>query len=542
MKRFIVAVTIITSVAALHAQSTVVDVSKIPLNQDNPSVCINRINKNLIVIGAASDYADMDDNGMLAFTSTDRGASWSSSRLPMPVNPDFYIYGEPSLACDDAGTFYYAYITNDGINTGGTVSITSSTDGKVWKNVTPINNNLIDSGYPDGVHITIDNSTESPHHGRIYAIWNQYFSDDLLFTEQGVTIAWSDDKGKKWSTPKFLGTSDDYQEVKTGKHGEIYVSCSDTGGLGHELFVSTDGGSSFNTTPELISYGFFENYPWLSGGTFTGLKGLQGFAAYPYISIDVDLKTNRIHAVFGDFQDSVAVQAYSYSDDNGAHWSSYELVGISISDAITADRFDPWVTVDQKTGETYVTYFSSELDTKNILTAPYRVRLRDSLKQMMNGPFDPMIVEKTINNAPYIGDHTSCDAFDSVFVGAWTQNRSGFSDADVFAYVSLENSSKSGVGSPIVIHSSKPWLSAPYPNPSDGKSISLRYYIPHPTHFTIDLLEVSGKTVKHLLDKDIQEGSYTDEFVLGNIPTGSYIIRMQSEGSVIDQKLIITVK
>ncbi len=537
---------------SLYAQSApsdsagVTDVTNIFLNQDNPSVSINRKNKNIIVIGSASDYNDMDANGMPVYTSTNKGLSWSTSRLPLPLNPDLYAYGEPSITSDDAGSFYYAYITNDGVDSGGNISIASSTDGKIWTNSTPINNNSTNFGHPDGVFLTVDNSPISTHYGRIYAVWDQFFSDDLLFTEEGATIAWSDDKCKSWSTPKFLGACDDYQMCRTGKQGEIYVSTSDSAGLGQEIFVSINGGTTFSDPALSISSSFFKSYPFFTVGPdsgYTGLKGSSGFAAFPYVAFDVDLKTGRIHTVSGDYEGDLADLYYSYSDNNGATWSTPQVVGVTEKDVTSSDCFDPWVTVDQKTGEAYVLFHSSEPDPKNIFIAPARVQLKDTLEgqpKILNTPFNPLIVEKTANTSPYIGDHTMSDAFDSIYAGAWTQNRPGFIDGDIFAYVSYQRSDNSYVEAPIVIHSSKCWLSSPYPNPTNGNSISLSYYTPHATRLILDILDMSGKKMQRLIDKSISaEGSFTEEFSLVNIPTGSYILQMLTNDGQITQKLIV---
>ena len=536
--------------SSLFAQSAasdsagVTDISNVSLNQDNPTVSINRKNKNVIVIGAASD--DMDANGMIAYTSTDQGTSWSSSRLPLPIDPNFYIYGEPSIAANDAGTFYYAYITNDGVDSGGNISIATSSNGKNWTNSTPIITNGVNFGSPDRVFITVDNSPESFHYNRVYAVWNQYYKADSLFLKEGLYITWSDNDGHTWTNPKFLGPGDDYQICRTGKKGEIYVSCSDSSGFGHELFVSTDFGTTFTSPALSISSSFFKSYPFFTFGLdsgYTGLKGSQGFRAFPYVAFDVDLRTGRLHAVTGDYEGSLADLYYSYSDNNGTGWSTPQLVGITVQDITSSDCFDPWVTVDQKTGEANVLFYSSEPDPKNILTATARVRLKDTIEgqpQILNSTFNPLVVEKTDSSTSYIGDRTMSDAFDSVYVGVWTQNRAGFIDGDVFAFISYPKSAKSSVQVPIVIHSTTLWLSSPYPNPSDGKSIFLSYYIPHATHLALDLFDDVGKQVKHLCDKSISdEGTFTEEFSLSNLPAGSYIIRMLTDAGQISRKLVV---
>jgi hypothetical protein len=536
MKRFILAVIFLSLIPSLmFAQldaGVVTDISNIPLNQDNPVVSISRTDKNTIVIGAASD--DMDSLGMPVYFSSDKGLSWQNSRLPFPLNADFYVEGEPSVATNSTGNFYYAYITNDGVDSDGNISIAISHDaGKTWSNGTPLTSNNTIPGYPDGVFITVDNSASSQHKGRIYAVWDQFFSAPDSSINEGLYVAWSDDEFSTWSAPKLLGPTDDYQEVKTGKNGEVYVSASDSLGIGHQLFVSTNFGATFTNPAEFISG--FSSYPLYATDTeFTLLKGITGFAAFPYVSFDVDLTSNRIHAVYGDYQADVATLYYQYSDNNGSTWSD----PIGIQELSSSDRFDPWVSVDQITRETYVMFYSSDSDPNNILVAPYRLRIRDSAEQMLNAAFNPLTVENPGNAMPYIGDHTYCDAFDSIFIGVWTQNRSGRTDGDVYAFVSTQKQND-GVEQPFVIHSQSSWLSSPYPNPSNGKNISLRYYVPQATEINFDLFDITGRSVKHFGGQPIEEGSYSGEFDISNVSAGTYFIRMTTNEGAVSQKLII---
>jgi hypothetical protein len=513
-----------------------IDISNIPLNQDNAVVAISRVNANNIVIGASSDYDDMDANGMPVYLSTNKGVSWSSSRLPLPLNTDYYVWGEPSVTSDDAGNYYYAYILNDGsdpADSAGVINIAvSSNGGSNWQNATPLNIAIPNYSAPDGASITVDNSSLSPHHGRVYVVWDQFFANpDSEKTNGGVYIAWSDNKGASWKGMNFIGTSDDYQQVRTGKNGEIYVTLSDSTGNGHEFFLSVDGGSTF--TAQLTKR--FESYPtYVIDTEFTLLKGISGIAAFPYVAFDVDLTSNRIHLVYGDYQADIATLYYVFSDNNGTDWSAAE----GIQELSSSDRFDPWVSVDQKTHESYVTFYSSDSDPANNQVAPYRIRVRDTAQQMMSPAFNPFSVEKTDSTSPYIGDHTSSDTFDSLYVGVWTQNRPGYSDGDVFAFISSQNPSKQAV-EPIVIHSPGAWMSAPYPNPSQGNSVALRYYIPHATELRFDLFDVGGVFIKHLLEKSLEEGSYSDELDIRNIPPGTYIIRMMTDSGELSRKLIL---
>lgn len=536
--------------ALLAAQVTtpsgaVTDVTNIPLDQDNSVVAISRANHNTIAIAVVGD--ETDSLAILAYYTSDRGATWQPSRLPRAANPDLYpgIDPAPSIASDASGNLYCAYTTNGVDDQGylsdssGDISFASSSDaGKTWKNVTAIDMNLQYSGSPNAAAIIVDNSSSSSHKGRIYAVWDETFSDTVRDDSiGGLYISWSDNQGKIWTTPKLLGHSDGIQTVKTGKNGEVFVTTSDSSNLGYTIYTSTDGGQTFPVYGNPVA--LFSPYPFFFAGPnigLSGLKGATGFAAMPYITFDVDLSTGRIHAVYGDYLDNAATLYYRYSDNNGSTWSNDQ----EISELSIQDKFFPSVSVDQKTHDAYVLFLSSESDPNNIQVAPYRLHVGDTSDKLLSPQFNPLSVESKLVSGipPYIGDHTSCDAYDTVFAATWTQNRAGYTDGDAYAFVSTGNTnSKNGV--PVMIHSSSIWLSPAYPNPSDGKNIFISYYLPHEMNITLDLYDVNGKMVKQLSDKHLGEGTYTEEITTGTVPPGTYYLRLLTTEGELMQKVVI---
>ncbi|MEP7235114.1 MAG: T9SS type A sorting domain-containing protein [Ignavibacteriota bacterium] len=513
------------------------DVSNTALNQDNPSVSINRKNPNVIVIGAASDNTDMDNNGIPAYTSLDTGKTWSLYRLPLPTNHlDTYIYGEASLTCDNSGNYYYGYITNDGADSAGSIVIAKSTDGIHWSNGTPIDNNS-KTGYegaPDGVFLSVDNSASSLYQGRIYAVWNQFYAADSLYFDQGAYISWSDNQAQSWSKPVFVSASDDYQMVRIGKNGEVIVALTDSLALGSEIFISLNGGATF----ALANFQLFTNYPEVGVDGYTGLKGSSGFAAFPYPAIDVDIRSNRIYEVFGDYQGAVATQSVTYSDDLGAHWSTPQILGIEKLDS--ADRFDPSVSVDPVTGSTYLFYFSSEGDLKNELIAPTLVPIVNGVPattQMLAPNFNPLLVEKTLTSLPYIGDRTASDAYAGIYAACWTQNRSGFTDADIFSFVSTPAGKAEVISIPTPSSSFR--VSSPYPNPSMGVSVAIALSLPSAKLLRIAIYDLSGRELKLLTEGNEPAGASLKKFDLSFLNAGEYLLQLSSEDGTLRQKLVI---
>jgi len=529
------------------------DASKTADDQDETSVAINHLNKSVICIGANEDGDDggMFTNGMPVFTSTDKGASWKSYRLPQPANSSFYAEGDPILAADDKGNFFYAYLAGDGTPYSGDICIARSPDGISWSNATAINININVSGSPDKEHMCIDNSPTSPHYGRVYVVWFEFYNNPSQKGE-GLNVVWSDDKCQTWSKPTILGIGDNFQEIKTNGHGDVLLSFTNSAELGQELFVSTDGGKTFvkRLIPVPNSFTLYPERNPGNGDNTLALKGSNGFRSFPYVAYDVDPETNKIHAVYGNYEDTpdgtAAVLYYATSENNGVDWTTPQVVGVSnpAHSSLGFDRFHPWVSLDPITKEVSVLYYSSEQDPNNILSAPYRMKLTDAMKdlpEVLHSQFDPTIVEtEGGNQLPFIGDYNGSDAYDSIYIATWTENRKGNLDGEIYAYLSYPKPGDAGVGgNPIVIHSSKLWLSAPYPNPINGSTVSLSYYAPHSGHILFGLFDLQGKQVVALAEKNVESGSYTDQFSFGNIAAGTYYIRMSSGNESATTKIVV---
>jgi hypothetical protein len=383
----------------------------------------------------------------------------------------------------------------------------------------------------------------------VYLVWYEFYSGGGPSGE-GLNVVYSDDKCKTWSKPTLLGTGDDFQEIKTNAHGDVLLSFTSAYDLGQELFVSTDGAKSFAKRSIPVTNGY-NNYPSNADG-YSGLKGFDGFRSFPYVTFDIDLSNNRIHLVYPNYEQCdermASVLYYTTSENNGVDWTDPQLIGLAnpVYSSPGFDRFHPWVTFDQKTGEAEALYYSSEQDTDNLLTAAYRVKLSDALTdypEILHSTFDPTITEATPSSLPFIGDYNGSDAFDSVYVATWTENRPNFTDGEVFAYVAYPKSpsGSSTVGKSIVVSSDKPWLSSPCPNPVTGRSISLSYFLPHSTHITLEVFSSAGEKVLVVADKFVESGFNSEDFSLGNISAGAYFIRMTA-GAWQESRAVVVAK
>ncbi len=77
-----------------------------------------------------------------------------------------------------------------------------------------------------------------------------------------------------------------------------------------------------------------------------------------------------------------------------------------------------------------------------------------------------------------------------------------------------------------------------YPNPFNPRT-TIRFDIPRPDHVRLQVFDVLGKEIRTLLDRWVNSGSHQQEFDAGNIPSGTYIYRLQLGTSVYSRKLTV---
>lgn len=497
--------------------------------QNDPSVVINRRYPNIVAIGA-NDHR-MSNLGMPCYFSVDTGHSWKTVFIPTEFGTQ--ALGDPVLAYHLDGTLFYGYMRAEVGLQHDNVLVAISTDGSHWRNATPVIPADQLSGYEDKEFICVDRSLYSSHVGRVYAVWTHY---DTSGVTGSVMIAWSDDTCKTWSLPKSISPDlGHFCEIKTGKFGEVIVGYSvekDSLSGTHWLAVSSNGGQTF--AKRFISN--YTIYPANVNG-YPALKGLNGFRCYPYLSFDVNLFTDQIHVVYGDWfvGGKVAMLYYVGSSNLGVNWSFPYAVGYdghSPTDTTIRDRFCPWVSVSQLTGEAYATYYSSETDPSNVRTAAYRVELDHNgfshPHRLSIAEFNPLEVRNAPGKQPFIGDYITSDAYEPVFASAWTEGNPDSHIGNIMGFVGVnqqQNAVPSGnaVAAETVIRSVTP-------NPSLDHRIRITMRSASATYGTIELMDIEGKIVATLWQGRLSSDSeLSAECAIPDVAAGAYLLRLTTD-------------
>jgi hypothetical protein len=77
------------------------------------------------------------------------------------------------------------------------------------------------------------------------------------------------------------------------------------------------------------------------------------------------------------------------------------------------------------------------------------------------------------------------------------------------------------------------------PNPAIGGSVSVDFGVGINAHTTLDLIDLSGNSVRTFINSSMTAGEYTLQFPTAGLPNGAYMLRMQSGAFNATQRLII---
>ncbi|MDP4219620.1 MAG: T9SS type A sorting domain-containing protein [Bacteroidota bacterium] len=518
------------------------DLSNDSFGQEETSVAISRKDPNRIIVGSNDEAANI--RSLPVFLTTNGGTSWYTSRMPIPPAP-YYAYCDPFLAADQYGGFYYAFLIFNEKLSMSNIMVAHSADGAVWTYGEPV---IFGKGssasMEDKESIAVDFATTSATNGRVYVSWMHFDSDP---SKEGLQLAWSDNLGQNWSAPvKIDDGSGFFSQVKVDNNGNVFYTMSEYRGdgalAGQYMLISYDHGATF-VRRKIADY---FNFPISTKFQVPTLKGYNGIQAFPYIAMEYDSHLSTLHAVYGTYQkwnDSVssALLYYVKTTDEGKSWSYPYPIGFQgDSAALKTDRFMPWIGVDEGNGDVHIIYYSSEDDPNNLKVEAYRAIIHSeggvSYSRLSDSLFNPLHVTD-YNTNPFIGDYIGCQISGSTYVYTWTEDRKGYSDGEIYAYVTNPNA---GVSAIHQVSANALRILSTYPNPVRDGKIKLGFAIPTEGNVSISLTSLNGSSVTFLFADHLAQGTYEKEIDLGLVSSGEYIISLDV-GNQSTQKQIVVI-
>lgn len=373
-----------------------------------PSVAVSRKDPANIVGAISMASATYTSNG---------GGSWAETTL----KSKFGEAGDPALASDVDGNFYYFHLSN-GPGPGGwldRIVCQKSTDGgKTWSDGASIGfNGAADQDKPwPATH---------PSKPYVYVTWTQFdtYGSKDPNKHSNIMFSGSTDGGKTFSPAVRIneksGDCLDSDNTTEGavpavdKQGRIYVAWAYAGQI--YLDRSTDGGKTWlahdiDVTPQV-------------GGWDMDIPGVGRSNGMPVLMVD---NSNGPHS--GTLTIVWADQRHGASDtdvfivsskDHGTTWSKPLRVN---KDAPGKQQFFPWLAVDDTTGYLYVVYYDRRAYNDD-QTDVYVAFSTDGGKtfterKISEKPFVPV-------TRGFLGDYNNISAHNGVIVPIWTRMDKG---------------------------------------------------------------------------------------------------------------------
>ena len=362
--------------------------------------------------------------------STDGGQSWhNSSAFALPTGAT--VMTDPTMAWDDSGNVFMVGLVGDNPPTWDTIGIAvyKSTDGgKTWSAPKLIHS----SGSDDKQWAAGDTNPASPHHGNVYAVW-----DD----SGGIDFARTKDHGSNWigsgtgASPPIAATITDgcyYPEINVSDDGTVYVAA--ISGSDIHLHVSTDGGVTFAAMPHpatgITSLGASlpqaGGFPIFPGGNFRVITDPTACAFGSTVTV-----------AWADYREGVSRIYFARSTDGGNTWETGSSGEPLLTSAISASfqHFHPQIVTDPN-GVIGCTFYEFGPKPSTYLIDVIMAQSYDgggtfNHFTVTDAPWNPTVDAPWSHgnsSVTFIGDYFGLDAVADGFIPLWTDTRTGIQE------------------------------------------------------------------------------------------------------------------
>ncbi len=514
---FILFISVVYCVTVL-GQHTNVMISNIN-NPNEPAIVLNPSNPEIML--AASNLNNY-------FTSKDGGKSWNIFKLRSSLG----VWGDPALAVDTAGNFYFFHLSNpeEGNWIDRIVCQKSNDNGQTWSNGTYTGLNGLKVQDKEWPVINRKNN-------HIYVSWTQfdkYGSEDPLDSSL-ILFSKSIDGAQSWSDPlrinKWAGDCiDDDNTVEgavpaIGPDGEIYVSWLGPKGLVFNRSLD-EGESWMDEEFELTD---------VPGGWAFSVPGIYRCNGLPITLCDTSGGGNNgtIYINWSDQRNGTNDTDIWLlrSTDGGDTWS--EPIRVN-DDQTDKHQFFTWMAIDQTNGYLYFVFYDRR-NYSDIQTDVYMAVSKDGGETFDNFKISdsPFIPDANI----FFGDYTNIVAHDNIVRPIWIRLHGGQLSvwtALVDVHLELNNN-----GDIQFLKTNK--LEQNYPNPvKDITHITFKLH--EPTNLSIELYNVLGKKVCILINnKTYPIGKHKLQFVPQDyqLDSGFYYYVLKTNKQIVNRKMLI---
>ena len=404
-----------------------------PYSESDIRVNFNNPNQ---VIAAANAGIKVRGTGQGQFYSSDRGATWHQTHLPLNASDDFQ--SDPSVDWTSDGTAWATTIGFDSKETHLRIRAFKSTDGgQEWIYDADASGTQTAA---DRARLWVDHSPTSPYRDNIYVTWH---NGQLVFVSRrtGPTGAWETPVQVSGKETAGTGAGGD---VKTNGYGDVFVFWPDSGG--HRLFVSksTVGGKSFAPPVELATTAGSVQIP-VPAAVSRAPSIYVTAAAYRTTTKDVvcaawmDLTREAGCRALGDAPGSRVGSScktrvwFARSTDGGKTWSAPAMVNDQPS---KNDQFHPRLTVDDARGILALVYYDTVRDPGRLKTDLWMQMSADDGRnwsaafRVTTAQTDETITGADVAGAGFgfgdqYGDYIGLTGHAGTYHACWTDRRDG---------------------------------------------------------------------------------------------------------------------
>jgi hypothetical protein len=477
---------------------------------NEPSICINPMNTDQIVIGANADNY---------YTSDDGGYTWQHGVL----TSSYGVNCDPVIIADMSGNFYYFHLVPD---------LSRVVCQKKEGFLSPWSDGSFTAVYND-YDIDKEWATFDPVTNNIYTSWTRFNTWGSTSSQDStdIFISKSNDGGLTWGDQKLISNiggnaTGGFGSVHgsypaTGPNGEVYVAWWSPAGIMFDK--STDEGETWLNSDINIT-GF--PVQWI-----TGIPGIMTGVSFPVISCD---RSNGAHngTIYVNWTDkrSGGNDANVWlvkSTDGGLTWSEPKRVN---DDPPGRHQFFNFMTIDQVTGKIYILFY----DRRNYTDANTEVYLAISDDggdtfanyRISDTPFIPF---STVFFGHYIGVSAHND---KVFV-TWMR----MDDGELSLWGTAVDPATVGIEREPAIPLS---LYQNTPNPFHEYTF-FSFKLNDPSDVTLTVSDILGNTVATLINHEkMTAGKHVIHFSPEkyNLPGGMYNYSLITDSKTITMKMI----
>jgi len=389
------------------------------------NISVNYLDPTKIV---AASNSGSSDGRQAQFYSTDAGATWGQTTLPL-VSSDLF-HSDPIVGW-----------TSDGRAWSGTLAIgirgssiylegrayVSTDNGQTWTFDGTFSGSQTSMDKP---MMWIDHSPSSSFRNNIYVT---YHNGAPAYMNRRTSTGWQSPIRVSGAETTGTGIGGD---VKTNSAGDVFGFWPDTGSGKIFVVKSTNGGVSYSSPTQVATT--FDTYDigvpaqssrrvliyTTTGAYRTSTKNLV-YAAWNDLSGEADCTRSGDEPGSNVASPCKARIWFSRSTDGGATWSPKVMIN---NQSGLNDQFNPWLVVDERTGNLGIIYYDTVGDPgRKKVDTWYQASSNDGAGWNPPVKVTTAQSDETVSGADsgnQFGDYNGLSGINGIFFPAWTDRRS----------------------------------------------------------------------------------------------------------------------